>query len=118
LLLDAALLLEQGVEVRVRLGEGGADRVEAVEQVANCAHAVLDALANGLLRVELWLLAQQAYGRAVREFRAAARGLLDARHDAEQRRFAGPVRPEHADLRTGQERERDVVENLALGPVE
>ena len=45
-------------------------------------------------------------------------GLFDARHDPQQRRLPGAVRPEHPDLRARQERERDVVEHLPLGPVE
>ena len=72
------------------------------------ADAVLDVAAHVLGRVELGLLL-----RAGRRSRPAAssprpRGLLDAGHDPQQRRLAGAVRPEHADLRAGQERERDV----------
>ena len=43
-----ALLGEQRVEVGVRLGELRRDRVEAVEQVAQLAHAVLDVAAHVL----------------------------------------------------------------------
>ena len=72
------------------------------------AHAVLDVAANVLGGVELRLLLEQADGRAGRELCDAARGLLASGHDPQQRRLAGAVRPEHADLRPGQEAERDI----------
>ena len=118
LVLHLRLLGEQRVEVGVGLGEGGRDRVEAVEQVAQLAHAVLDVAAHVLGRVELGLLLEQPDGRAGRELRLAARGLLAPGHDPQQRRLARAVRPEHADLRPVEERERDVREHLAVGPVE
>ena len=96
----------------------GRDRVEAVEQVAQLADAVLDVPAHVLGRVELGLLLEQADGRAGRELRLAARGLLAAGHDPQQRRLPGAVRPEHADLRPVEERERDVREHLPVGAVE
>ena len=64
------------------------------------------------------LLLEQPDGGAGRELRLAGRGLLLPGHDPEERRLAGAVRPEHADLRARQERERDVVEDLPLGAVE
>ena len=64
LLLHRGLLGEQRVEVGVGLGEGGRDRVEAVEQVAQRADAVLDVAAHVLGRVELRLLLEQADRRA------------------------------------------------------
>ena len=50
--------------------------------------------------------------------RLAARGLLAPGHDPQQRRLAGAVRAEHADLRPVEERERDVREHLPVGAVE
>ena len=47
-----------------------------------------------------------------------ARRLLEPGHDPQQRRLAGAVRAEHADLRAGQERERDVRQHLPVGAVE
>ena len=38
-----------------------------------------------------------------------------ARHDAEQRALAGAVQAEHADLRAGEKREPDVLENFGVG---
>ena len=64
LLLHRRLLGEERVEVGVGLGEGGRDGVEAVEQVAQRADAVLDVAAHVLGRVELGLLLEEADGRA------------------------------------------------------
>ena len=118
LLLHLRLLGEQRVEVGVRLGELRRDRVEAVEQVAQLADAVLDVLAHVPRRVELRLLREHADGRARRELGDPARRLLEPGHDPQQRRLAGPVRAEHADLRARQERERDVRQHLPVGAVE
>ena len=74
LLLHRRLLGEQRVEVGVGLGEGGGDRVEAVEQVAQRADAVLDVAAHVLGGVELRLLLEQADGRAGRELGAPLDG--------------------------------------------
>ena len=68
--------------------------------------------------VELGLLLEQADGRARRELGDAGRRLLLARHDPQERRLAGAVRTEHADLRAREERERDVREHLPVGAVE
>ncbi len=71
LILHLRLLGQQRVEVGVRLGEARGDHVEAVDQVANLAHAVLDVLAHGFGRVELGLLLEQSDGRVRGELRAA-----------------------------------------------
>ena len=85
--------------------------VEAVQQVAHRAHAVLDVAAHVLALVQVRLLRQQADGRAGRELRLAAVVLVDAGHDPEQRGLAGAVEPEHADLGAGEEAEVDVLED-------
>ena len=118
LVLHLRLLGEEDVVVGVRLGEGGGDRVETVEQVAELADAVLDVAAHVLARVELRLLLEQPDGRPGGELRLAVRGLLTPRHDPQQRRLAGTVRPEHPDFRAVEERERDVREHLPVRPVE
>ena len=100
-----------GVE---RLAEPRRDRVEAVEQVARAAHAVLDVLVDRARLVELGLLLEHADGRARREQHVAADVRVDARHDAQQRALARAVRAEHADLRAVQERQRDAVEHGAV----
>jgi hypothetical protein len=118
LLLHRRLLGEERVEVGVRLAEPGRDRVEAVEQVAERPDAVLDVAADVLGRIELRLLLEQPDRRGRRELRPTARRLVAAGHDPEERRLAGAVRSEDADLRPGQEREGDVVEHLSLRAVE
>ena len=117
--LHVRLLGEQRVEVRIGLGEGRGDRVEAVEQVAHLTDAVLDVAADVLRLVELRLLAEEPDRRLRVELGDSRRRLLEAGHDPEQRRLAGPVRAEDADLRAVEERERDVGEDLPpLGAVE
>ena len=50
---------------------------------------------------------------------ATARGrFLLAGHDPQHGRLPGAVRPEHADLRAGEERQGDVRQHLAVGAVE
>jgi hypothetical protein len=99
--LHLRLLGEQRVVVGVRLGERGADLVEAVEQVAQRADAVLDVAAHVLGRVELRLLLEQPDGRAGASSATPRRGSSSPGHDPEQRRLPGAVRAEHADLRPG-----------------
>ena len=117
LLLHLRLLGEQRVEVGVRVGELGRDLVEAVEQLTQRAHAVLDVPAHVLRRVEPWLLLEQPDGRARAEWRLPARSPRPG-HDPQQRRLPSAVGPEHADLRARQKRERDVPEHLALRAIE
>ena len=91
LLLHLPLLGEKSVEIGVGLGEGGGDRVEAIEQVAQ--HGRRPRRCRGRLGgIEVGLL-EPADGRSGRELGAAARGLLDAGHDPQQRRLPGAVRP-------------------------
>ena len=116
--LHLRLLGQERVEVGVGLGERGGDRVEAVEQVAQLADAVLDVAAHVLRLVEVGLLLEEAHRRLRIELGDPGRRLLEPRHDPEERRLPRAVRPEHADLRSVQERERDVREHLPLGAVE
>ena len=117
-LLDRGLLRQERVEVGVGLGKGRGDRGEAVEEVAELAHAVLDVAADVLRGVELGLLREQADGRLRVELRDAGGRLLEPRHDPEERRLPRAVRPEHADLRAVQERQRDVLKHLPVRAVE
>ena len=118
LLLHLRLLLDQRVEVGIRLGECRRDRLEAVEQVAQVADAVLDVAADVLGRVEVGLLLEEADGRSGAQLGGSARCLLAAGHQAQQRRLAGAVWAEDTDLRSWKECERDLVEHLAIGAVE
>jgi hypothetical protein len=118
LVLHDRLLGQQRVVVGVRLGELRRDRVEAVEQVAQLTDAVLDVLAHRLGRVELRFLLEEADRGAGREVGGPRRRLFLPGHDPQDRRLAGPVRPQHADLRAREEREGDVRQYLALRAVE
>src|SRR5207248_385499 len=61
---------------------------------------------------------EQADRRARREVCLPGRRLLLDRHDPQQGRLAGAVRPEHADLGARQERQGDVRQDLAVRAVE
>ena len=97
------------------VGVVGGELVEAVEQRARPRDAVLDVAAHVLGLVEVRLLLEQADGRVGREHRVAAEVGVAAGHDVQHRRLAGAVVAEDADLRAGQERERDVLEHRLVG---
>ena len=99
------------------VGVVGGQLVEAVEQGAQLGDAVLDVAAHVLALVELRLLLEQADGRAGRELRLAAVLGVAPGHDPQQRRLAGAVEAEHADLGARQEAQRDVLEHLLVGRV-
>ena len=115
--LEAPLLRQELLHLGVRhgLGEPGADLLEPSEEVPGRRHALLDVAEDGLRRIEPRLLREIADPDAVGRARLAQEVRVDAGHDAEQRRLAGAVRPEHADLGAGEEREIDAAEDLALG---
>src|SRR6185312_9349533 len=95
----------------------GADLFETLEQRFDLAETLGDIAGDILARIELRLLLQVANGGAFRRPGLAAEILFDARHDLEQRRFAGAVRPKHTDLRTGKEGKADVFEDLAAAGI-
>jgi hypothetical protein len=64
------------------------------------------------------LLLEHADGRAGGERRLAAVLLVDSRHDPQQRRLAGAVVAEHADLGARKEGQRDVVEHRLVRRVQ
>ena len=109
LLLQVAHLLEQfvGIVGRHLLG----DLVVLLEELLGLGHAVLDVAQHRLGLVKLGLLVEQADGEARHQAGIAVGRLLHPRHHPEQGRLAGTVRAHDADLRAGQERQRDVVEN-------
>ena len=113
-LLQFALLLYQRVHLLGRqvLREARAHLVEAFQQPGRLRHALHDIAHHVAAGVEFRLLRQVADARAVGGPRLAVEFGLDAGHDAHERRFAGAVRPEHADLGAGQEGEADIVEHL------
>ena len=111
LLLELAHLREEGVVVGVRLAELLGDRVELVHHREGLGDAVLDVLEDVLRLVELRLLLEDPDRVTGREHRVAVGGLVEAGHDPQDGRLAGSVGADDADLRTGQEREGDVVQD-------
>ena len=87
-LLHLRLLGHQLVEVGVRIGERGADLVEAVQHPALDLHCLLDVAAHILGLVELGLLREVADARPLVRPRLALELLVDTGHDAQQRRLA------------------------------
>jgi hypothetical protein len=82
------------------------------------ADAVHDVALHVLGRVELGLLLEHADREARREARFAGEAVVDAGHDAQQRRLARAVGPEHADLGAGEEGQGDVLQHLLVRGVE
>ena len=111
------LVLELGHLLGGFVGVVGGDLVVAVEQRLLGRHALHDVLAHRELRIELRLLFEVADARAFGDPAFADELLVDARHDAEQRRLARAVDAEHADLGVRIERQVDVFEHLAVARV-
>ena len=109
--LQLAHLGQQRVEVGVGLGHQAADLVEAVDLGLDVGHGLLDVAEDRLLLVERRLLLKDADGVPGREPRLTVRRRVEARHDLEDRRLAGAVRADDADLRARQEVQRHVVED-------
>ena len=114
LVLQVALLDDQGVHLVVfeRLAEPAADLVEAIEQRLGFTDAFEHVPHDVLGRVELRLLRQEADLDAVGGPRFAAVIVIEPRHQPQQGRLAGAVRPQHTDLGSRQEGEPDVLEHL------
>ena len=111
------LVLQAGELVGGLVGVVGGELVEALEQRLRLGDGLLDVALDVLGLVELRLLLEQADRRVGREHRVAAEVGLDAGHDLQDRRLAGAVVAEDADLRARQEGERDVLEHLLVGRV-
>jgi hypothetical protein len=112
--LPGAELLVVGVGV----GPAGHDLVVLGEQGGHLADAVHDVAGHVLGRIQRRLLLEHADGEAGGQPGLAGVAVVDARHDPQQRRLAGAVGAEHADLGAGVERQRDVAQHLAIGRME
>ena len=77
--------LNGGELVRGLIGVVGRQLVEAIQQRLLVRHALLDVAAHVLVLVEHRLLRQHAHARPRRERRLAAKLLIRARHDPQQR---------------------------------
>ena len=113
--LDLVLQLGHLVRGLVRVVHG--ELVVAVEDRLLRRDALHHVLAHGLVGIELRLLLQVADARALGHPGLAGELLVDAGHDAQQRRLAGAVDAEHADLGVGIERQIDVLEHLAVARI-
>ena len=117
--LDPRLFLEDLVHLlgRQLLAELRVDFVEAREQRAHRRDALFDVAEHGLRGVELRLLCQEADGVPGRQRRFAGEIRVEAGHDPEERRLAGAVRADDADLRAVEKREPDVLKDDGVGRV-
>jgi hypothetical protein len=114
LVLERGLLGADCLVVGVGVGPLGHDRVVAVDQVLDLAHAVHDVALDVLGGVELRLLAEEADREAGRQAGLAGEAVVQAGHDPQQAGLACPVRSDDADLGARVERDGDVLEH---GPV-
>ena len=96
--LELGLLGADLVVVGVGVGVLGQHGVVALEQAGHLGHAVHHVALDVLGLVEVRLLLEQADGEAGRQAGLAGEAVVDAGHDPQQRRLAGAVRPDHADL--------------------
>ena len=115
--LQLRLLFEQLVHLVVvhGFGELVGDLVEARDLREGAAEAFHHDAAHVLVRIELRFLRQVADLDAGLRARFAFEVGVYAAHDLEQRRFAGAVQAEHADLGAGEKRKTDVAQDDALG---
>ncbi len=97
-----------------RLTQAIVDFVEPAEDGTDMIDRLIDVALHGLLGVQAWLLrkvtGREAFGQPGFTFKLA----IGARHDPQQRAFAGAVFPQHADFRAGIEREPNVFQHFLL----
>jgi hypothetical protein len=109
LLLQPAHLGQQ--IVRVVGGHLLGDLVVLRQQRLDVSHALLDVAENGLALIEHRLLAEHADGEPRQQPGIPVGGLFQPGHHPQQGGLPHAVRPDDADLRAGQERQGDVVED-------
>ena len=110
-----ALLLGQLVEVGIRLGIGGVDRIQTGQGAFELAHRLFDGFTNGLLRLQFGLLGQVTnLDPRLRTGFPFDLGI-DACHDAQQGGFTGTIQTQHADLGAREEGEGDVFQDMSFG---
>jgi len=109
LLLQTAHLLQHATGVAGRHLFG--DLVVARQQGLGLGDAVFDVAEHGLALIQRRLLLQDAHRVTGHQPRFAVGRLLQPGHHPQQRRLSGSVRADHADLRPGQERQRDLVQD-------
>ena len=112
---EVGLFGGQLVEIGLGIGIGGVDFVEPRQGVFDRRDRFLDVAAHVLAGVELWLLRQEADMDAGLRTGLAENIGIDAGHDAQQGGFARAVQTEYANLGAGEERQGNILEDLALG---
>ena len=117
LVLELRLLLADLVVVGVGVGPHRHDLVVPVDEALDVGDAVHHVALDVLGRIELRLLGEVADGEAGGQARLAGVAVVEAGHDLQQRRLAGAVRAEHADLGARVERQRDVLQHRLVGRV-
>ena len=103
-------LVEVGIRLRIRR----INFFQLLLRLQDFAQAAFDRLAHILLGIKLRFLRQVADAQVRHRGRFAFDLLVLPRHDLQQAGLAGTVQAEHADLGAGEERQRDVLEDLTL----
>ena len=111
------LVLELGHLVGGLVGIIGGEFVVAVEDRLLRRDALHDVFAHGLSGIELRLLRQVTDAGALGDPALAVIFGVDAGHDAQQRRLAGAVDAEHADLGVRIKRQVDVLQDLPVARI-
>ena len=93
------------------------DLVVTIEHGLHGCDAVHHVAEDVLRRVELRFLGEIADRESGCETRFTRESVVEAGHDAQQARFSGTVRADHADLGAGVERQRDVLQHRAVGRI-
>ena len=111
LLLQLAHLRHEGVEVGIRVRHQRGDLVVSVHLGFDYPGAVLDVAQDGLGLIKDRLLHEDADRVPRRQPGIAIGRLVQASHDLEHRGLAGAIGTDDANLGSGVERERDVIED-------
>jgi hypothetical protein len=112
---EALLLGGELVEVGAFFGIGFVHLVQFSLRAEHFTDTDFDRLAHGLRWIQLRFLRQVADLDAGSRARLSVEVGIHAGHDPQHRRLAGTVDPEQADLGAWIERQRDVLDDLALG---
>ena len=113
--LHLGLLGRELVEIGVLFAISGVDFLQPRFGSEHIPHTGFNAFAHGLGGVKLRLLWQVTNSQIGHRDGLALNLLVHTRHDFQQGRFTRAIGSQHANLGTGEEAERDVFENEALG---
>ena len=113
LLLEPTHLVHEFVQIVVgfRFGHAGGDSVEAIHQVLDGLHGRQQVLTDRPVEVQLRFLGHITDAHPLGQAGRAVEVLVDARHDPQEGRFAGPILADHADLGAVEERQIDIAQH-------